>query len=309
MKRIDAVAEMQAWSDGQRARGASVGFVPTMGALHEGHLALVRRAVVENDAAVASVFVNPTQFGPNEDYDSYPRVLDADSERLRELGVDVLFAPGVHEMYPTRETWTWVNVEQLDRHWCGPARPGHFRGVATVVTKLFHAVKPHRAYFGEKDYQQLKIIERLAEELLFDVEVVGVPTARAEDGLALSSRNLYLAEEARAAAPKIYKALERTRAAFRAGELDAARLLQGFRDELDAVDGGEVEYAGIADPESLEPREKGEVRGGRALAAVRLGGARLIDNIALDEAADERSPETFVPETQESRSTQRRRSS
>lgn len=287
---IRGVREMQAWADATRARGETIGFVPTMGALHEGHLALARAARAESDRVVASIFVNPTQFAPGEDLEAYPRVPEQDIARLEALGTDIVFLPSEDEIYPTADRQTWITVEGLASHWCGRSRPIHFRGVATVVSKLFHVVKPHRAYFGEKDFQQLAIIRRMVREQLFDVEVVGVPTVREPDGLAMSSRNVYLEEDQRAAAPGIQAALQEARRRFAAGERDAASLIELVRRRLEALPGADVDYVGIAAPEDLSPVESGLVEEGRLLCAVRFGQARLIDNVPLSVSLETAPP-------------------
>lgn len=279
---------MQAWADARRAQGLRIGFVPTMGALHEGHLELVRRARADGLVTVASIFVNPTQFAPGEDLEAYPRTFEADRAALEALGVDVIFAPSAGDMYPfaTADSLngTWVEVPALAADWCGRSRPVFFRGVATVVSKLFHAVKPHVAYFGTKDYQQLAVVRRMTQELLWDIEIVGVPTVREADGLAMSSRNVYMQAGERAAAPAIFAALLATQGEFAAGERDAAVLGAALRRRLEAIPGAVVDYVGIADPETLAPLPAGEIEDGQLMAAVWMGQARLLDNLPLDPA-------------------------
>lgn len=252
--------------DAWRRKGLSVGFVPTMGALHPGHAALVRRAAKECDRVVVSVFVNPMQFGPNEDYGRYPRALPADRTLVSAAGADVVYAPNVDEMYP-RGFRTHVEVERLSDLYCGKFRPGHFRGVATVVLKLFNQVLPDRAYFGEKDYQQVVILETMVRDLDVPVTIVRVPTVREPDGLALSSRNAYLTPDQRSAAPSLRKALLAGRsAARRRAPVEAAvrKALAGTPLKL--------QYAAVARELGLAPR---------LLAAAYLGKTRLIDNISL----------------------------
>ena len=283
MNVIRSVAEMQAWSKARSREGKTIGFVPTMGALHAGHLGLAEAAKRDCDVSVASVFVNPTQFGPNEDFDKYPRTFDSDRAALEKVGVDVMFCPPVDDMYPTGGSrLVWVTVDDLSAHWCGASRPGFFRGVATVVSKLFHAVQPDKAYFGEKDFQQLTVIQRMVRELLIAVEIVPMPTAREADGLAMSSRNAYLTPEARRDAAQISVALRHTQALFAAGERRAEVLVEKFRQWLDNISNSELDYAGIADLITLEPIESGPVRAGRLLCAVKMAGARLIDNMPLE---------------------------
>jgi pantoate--beta-alanine ligase len=272
---------MRAWSAEQRAAGRRIGFVPTMGALHEGHLDLVRRARASCDVVVASIFVNPTQFAPGEDFDAYPRTFETDHAQLAALGVEMIFAPTVDAMYPLGAEETWVEVPLLARAWCGISRPTFFRGVATVVTKLLAAVAPDEAFFGRKDWQQLAVVRRLAIELLLPVTIVGVATRREPDGLAMSSRNVYLTPAERAAAPGIYAALTATRADFAAGQRDAAVLTRVLHERLAAIPGAVTDYAGIADPASLLPLAEGTLHDGQLMVAVRFGRARLIDNLAL----------------------------
>lgn len=278
-----------------RAAGKTIGFVPTMGALHEGHLSLVRAAADSCDVVVVSVFVNPTQFGPHEDFDRYPRTLDADVALLEPAGVAAVFAPSVEEMYgaalresagvsPTR---TSVTPGPVARRWEGELRPGHFAGVALVVTKLLSAVRPDRAFFGEKDYQQLCVIRQLNDDLDLGVEIVGCPILRESDGLALSSRNRYLTPAARALAPNLYRCIELARTLYGEGELGAREIEQWLTTNLSAIRGeaGEsfsIGYVAIVDPLTLEPLN---VVGGdaRLLLSVELDGTHLIDNGSLTE--------------------------
>lgn len=281
MQIITRVKEMQSWSEGVRRAEERIGFVPTMGALHRGHARLIEIARKECQRVVVSIFVNPTQFGPREDFHRYPRMPEEDRSLLESLGVDVLFHPPVEEIYPLDPPLTWVEVNKLTDSYCGAFRPGHFRGVTTVVTKLFHAVKPHRAYFGEKDYQQLRVVERMTRELLFDIEIVPVPTVREENGLALSSRNRYLTPDQLESASGIYQALLKVNEIFQKGERDAERLTKILREELERIPGFRLEYAEIADPDTLIPLEKGPIHRGRILCAGYLGNTRLIDNLPL----------------------------
>ncbi|HXK17938.1 MAG TPA: pantoate--beta-alanine ligase [Polyangiaceae bacterium] len=269
--------------DALRAGGARLGFVPTMGALHAGHLHLVRVARRHAERVAVSIFVNPTQFGPNEDFAKYPRNLERDVALLSDAGADLVLAPAPEEMYPPGEK-TRVRVSGLDQHLCGPFRPGHFEGVATVVTKLLAVAGPCTAVFGRKDYQQLKIIERLARDLLLPVEVVGEPTVRDADGLALSSRNAYLSADERARALAIPRALALAAAAFDAGERRAGALIEPVR--LALRDAGlRADYADIADPQELSPFAADAGVGERALIALAAfcGTTRLIDNLVLGE--------------------------
>jgi pantoate--beta-alanine ligase len=285
MEVFRTVDAMQAHADAVRAENQTLALVPTLGALHEGHLALVRRALEEADHVTVSVFVNPTQFGPDEDYDDYPRDLEGDKAKLEALGADALFAPSTEEMYPfaTDEALpgplAWVEVERLDEHLCGAYREGHFRGVTTVVTKLFHACKPDRAVFGKKDAQQYVIIQRLVEDLLLDIEIVGVPTVRESDGLAQSSRNAYLDDREREQAPVLYEAVTAAREAIEGGEQDPDAVVRAMDEALSQAPDGEVEYADVVDAHTLQPVEH-LAPGQDVLAAVAVyfGDTRLIDN-------------------------------
>lgn len=263
-----------------RKKGLTIGFVPTMGYLHEGHLQLVRRCRLENDYTVVSIFVNPIQFGPGEDFERYPRDEASDLKKLEEAGVDAAFIPSVEEMYPEK-LLTYVDVEKLSEPMCGRFRPGHFRGVATVVAKLFNIVQPDRAYFGKKDYQQLKVIQKMVRDLNFPVEIVPVDTVREEDGLAMSSRNVYLSPEQRQAAAKIYRALLKGKEAFMGGERRARVLEELVRRELERESLFKVQYVEVRDAETLE--ETDEIKKPAVIAAaVYVGPARLIDNIELE---------------------------
>jgi pantoate--beta-alanine ligase len=255
----------------------NIGLVPTMGALHAGHEKLIETARRESGTVVVSIFVNPIQFGPSEDFARYPRTLEQDLEICKRLGVDLVFEPSVREMYPAPQA-TFVEVSRVSEHLCGKFRPGHFRGVATVVLKLFDIIRPHRAYFGEKDMQQLAVIRRMVADLNVPVAILGVPTVRETDGLALSSRNKYLNPEERKAAPLLYRVLQDAAARIREGERDSAKV----RDAAMAVLGQSPlirpEYFEIVDPEELQPVEKidGPVR---IAAAIWIGTTRLIDNL------------------------------
>jgi pantoate--beta-alanine ligase len=262
-----------------RLEGRTIGFVPTMGALHEGHLSLVRESLRRTDVTVVSVFVNPTQFGPGEDFDAYPRDLEADAALLAAEGVDVLFEPTVAVMYPPGAV-TIVDPGPLGEVLCGAARPGHFTGVATVVVKLLDIVGPDIAFFGDKDYQQLIVIRSVVRDLDIPSRVEGRPIVRERDGLALSSRNRYLSRPQRSAATVLYRALSAARDEAVAGEMDAATLEQGMRRMVGAQAGVELEYATIVDAETLAPLTRLDRRA-RALVAARVGTARLIDNVAI----------------------------
>lgn len=266
-----------------RAAGASIGLVPTMGALHEGHLSLIRRARTENDRVVVSVFVNPTQFGPQEDLALYPRDLQTDVALAAEAGADLVFAPPVEQMYRPGHA-TWVEVERLGEGLCGASRPGHFRGVCTVVTKLFNIVGPDRAYFGEKDAQQLAVIRRMVRDLDMRLEVVACPTVREPDGLAMSSRNVRLSPEARAQAPVLYQALAAARMAAEAGERDTEHLKTDIYEALAEADLVATDYVEIVDAKTLEPLREIDRPALIALAVV-MGDVRLIDSVTVTEPA------------------------
>jgi len=258
-------------------KGAStVGLVPTMGYLHDGHLSLVRRSVAENQTTAVSIFVNPTQFGPNEDLSRYPRDLKRDLELLEPLGVDLVFTPEPEAMYHRNHS-TWVEEVNLARGLCGASRPGHFRGVCTVVLKLFNIVKPNRAYFGEKDYQQLKVIQRMVRDLNLDVQVVGCPIVREEDGLAMSSRNVYLSPEERSLALCLSRAVNRAQAEASRGVSDPASIVEAALSEIPDHPSITVDYIKLVDCDTLEELETLK-SAGRILLAVRVGSTRLIDN-------------------------------
>lgn len=262
-----------------RAETDYIGFVPTMGALHAGHAALVRAAKARTAFVVVSVFVNPTQFGPKEDFAKYPRALEADTQLCAEAGADLIFAPSAEEMYPLLPPLTTVDVSTLGDHLCGASRPGHFRGVCTVVLKLLNVVRPSFAFFGAKDYQQAAIIRRMVRDLNVNVGIEVVPTVRDPDGLALSSRNRYLSANERAAAPGIHAALQATKA--RAATVrDVPALEAELRAALGAIPGARVDYASIVDADTLQPLPKLD-RPAVAAVAVFLGTTRLIDNVLL----------------------------
>lgn len=261
-------------------RGRSLGFVPTMGALHAGHLSLIKRAKMENDIAVASIFINPLQFGPSEDFDKYPRAIEEDIRKLRKENIDLLFLPDKNLMYP-RSSSTHIVVDGLSQKLCGKFRPGHFSGVATVVAKLFNIINPTRAYFGQKDFQQTVIINRMAKDLNFNTDIVVCPTMREPDGLAMSSRNTYLDKEQRTAACLLYQCLSKASEAVKSGTTSGQKIREFMGEILSA---GplitQIDYASVYDPETLE--EVDEINKEALFAvAVRIGNTRLIDNIHL----------------------------
>ena len=281
MKIIKTCAEMAALCrDVQRP----LGLVPTMGALHDGHLSLTRRARADSATMAVSIFVNPTQFGAGEDFNSYPRSFERDLELLTEQGTDLVFAPPPEEVYPDG-FGTWIEPGSVAEGQEGEARPGHFKGVATVVAKLFNVVRPDRAYFGQKDGQQVAVIRRMAQDLNLGVEVVTMPTIREADGLALSSRNAYLTADQRRAAPVIYRALCAAQELWRGGEQDAGRLRSAAMTVLQAEPMLElVDYVSVVDADSMAPVERADTSGGRRVmvaVAARVGAVRLIDNVVL----------------------------
>ena len=280
MNTVKTVLELRAAVARARGEGKRIAFVPTMGNLHEGHVALVEKAGQRADFVVASIFVNPLQFGPNEDLAKYPRTLVADQEKLVAAGCQLLFHPDVEEMYPHgQEGQTRVSVPSVSEGLCGGSRPGHFEGVATVVTKLFNMVQPDLAVFGEKDFQQLAVIRTLVRDLNMPVQIIGEPTVRAEDGLALSSRNGYLSAEQRAAAPALYRTLQQLASAIRDGNRDFAQLIEAGQASLVSA-GFRPDYLEIREASSLRPAEANDTQL-VILGAAFMGTTRLIDNLAF----------------------------
>lgn len=276
---ITSVREMRERTAAARAEGATISFVPTMGFLHEGHASLMREGRKRGDLLVLSIFVNPTQFGVGEDFESYPRNLSRDSEIARACGVDIIFAPDAREMYPAGFQ-TWVNVETVSLPLCGASRPGHFRGVTTVVAKLFNIVKPTFAFFGEKDFQQLTVIRRMVDDLNMEVEVVGLPTVREADGLAMSSRNSYLSAAERKSALCLSRALDAASTLYRSGVVSVTRMREEVMGILGREPEARIDYVEFRDGENLEERELADDRTVLALA-VRIGSTRLIDNVIV----------------------------
>ncbi len=272
-----------------RAENHVIGFIPTMGALHEGHLSLIRRARVDCSRVYASIFLNPTQFGPNEDLSKYPKTFESDVEKLTSAGVEVLFAPEINEIYPPGFR-TYVNVEGLSERLEGRSRPGHFRGVATVVLKLFEIVQPQFAYFGRKDAQQVRILQQMATDLNLNPEIVVCPIVRELDGLALSSRNTYLNSEERRAATVLQRALSEARRELNAGTRDALQLQTALRKILSNETLARVDYVEMVDAESFEPVSSIGARPIYALLAVFIGKTRLIDNLFIEPAAGQNAP-------------------
>ncbi len=280
MKLITSPSEIQSYCRSALAEGKAIGLVPTMGFLHEGHLSLMRPARAENDLLVVSIFVNPTQFGPNEDYEAYPRDLQRDSEMAAGVGVDVIFSPTAKDMYPN-EYATFVNVERITEKMCGSARPGHFRGVTTVVAKLFNLIQPHRAYFGQKDAQQTVVIRRMVEDLNFGIEIVVLPTVREDDCLAMSSRNKYLNQDERQAALVLIRSLRMAEKLIRSGQRNAAEINRRMRDMIEAEPLARIDYIALVNADTLADLDT--VKGRTLIAlAVFIGKTRLIDNVVLD---------------------------
>ncbi|MEW5921667.1 MAG: pantoate--beta-alanine ligase [Bacillota bacterium] len=264
-----------------RRQGKSIGFVPTMGFLHEGHLSLIRAARAQNDFVVISIFVNPLQFGEGEDYEDYPRDLESDSRLAAAAGCDLIFSPAVRDFYPPGYA-TFVEVQgSITEGLCGTARPGHFRGVTTVLVKLFNLVAPEHTYFGQKDAQQCLVVKKMLEDLDYNLQFHIMPTVREADGLAMSSRNKYLTPRQRAAAPVLFQSLQQAESLIRGGERDVASLKDAMRNLIASVPETEIDYIEIVDTNELKPVE--QVRGSCLIAlAVRIGSTRLIDNIILE---------------------------
>lgn len=277
---ITTIKELRKYVDEHRRAGKTIGLVPTMGFLHEGHLSLIRRAKAENDIVVVSDFVNPTQFAPNEDFESYPRNIERDEQMSMEAGADVVFHPSVEEMYPHGSS-TFVEVEgSITKVLCGASRPSHFKGVTTVVAMLFNIVQPHKAYFGQKDAQQAAVLIKMARDLHMNVEIIVCPIVREQDGLAMSSRNTYLSTEERAQAVILSKALAEGKAAFEQGETSVQKLIQRITNKIEEAPLADIDYVSIYEYPSLKTIE---TTNNQALAAVavRFGKTRLIDNIIL----------------------------
>ena len=280
MNVVHTISELRAALDAERSAGKSIGFAPTMGALHEGHASLMVAASTSCDVGVASIFVNPLQFAPDEDLDSYPRMLDDDAAKAEAAGISYLFVPSVREMYP-EENWTTVSLRVVTEPWEGDSRPTHFAGVATVVSKLFNIVGPCTAFFGQKDFQQLAMLRRMANDLNFPVVVEGMPTVREADGLAMSSRNLRLTPEHRAQAPTVQQALQAGVAAIKDGERDPAAVEAAVRAVIATAPSADTpDYVAVVDAASLRTPDTlaGDIR---LLTAVYFGDVRLIDNVGV----------------------------
>jgi pantoate--beta-alanine ligase len=279
MQVVRQIKEMQKISDRLREKGKRIGFVPTMGYLHDGHISLVRQARELCDSVVVSIFVNPTQFGPGEDFQRYPHDEEGDKAKLDKAGVEFLFIPEAKEMYPSGYQ-TYVEVAEVSKGLCGDFRPGHFRGVATVVAKLFNIVKPHIAVFGEKDYQQLLVIKKMVDDLNFDIEIIPGTLIREEDGIAMSSRNAYLSPEDRKKARVLYQSLVKAKELFDSGEKRTYNIVLAIGKMIESVEGVSLQYVEIRDAETLERVEKVSRPAVIAVAAM-VGSVRLIDNIII----------------------------
>jgi pantoate--beta-alanine ligase len=284
MKIIESVRAMQQHSESLRNQGKRISFVPTMGFLHEGHLSLMVEGRKRGDCLVTSIYVNPTQFGPNEDLAKYPRDFERDRELCRGVGVDVIFYPPDGEMYPEYYQ-TYVNVEEVTQNLCGLSRPGHFRGVATVCAKLFNMVKPHVSIFGKKDFQQLVVIKRMVTDLNMDLEIVGMPTLREADGLAMSSRNTYLKAEERESALSLSRSLKLAKKLYDGGERNAAKIIAEAKRLIGSHPHARIDYVQICDTTTMKDADS--LNGECVMAlAVRVGVARLIDNYVFGEPLD-----------------------
>lgn len=279
IKIVDNINEMQRLSNKIKTQGQTISFVPTMGALHEGHLSLMRTAKERSDFLVVSIFVNPTQFGPNEDFNNYSRDLEGDTKKISDIGVDVIFFPDVKEIYPEGFE-TYVEVQELQKPLCGEFRPGHFKGVATVVLKLFNIVKPNFAFFGEKDYQQLLIIKKMVRDLHMEIEITGMPIVREQDGLALSSRNAYLSNEERLQALALSKSLAEMSNMFCEGENNISALVKKGTSIMNQSSIRDIDYIEVRDGNTLEKQQVAK-KGDIVAIAAKVGNARLIDNTKL----------------------------
>lgn len=278
---IKTIKQLREYLDKHRKLGKTIGLVPTMGFLHEGHLSLIHKAKAENDIVVMSDFVNPTQFAPNEDFESYPRNIERDEQLATAAGADVIFYPSVEEMYPDRSS-TFVEVEgNITKVLCGASRPSHFRGVTTVVAMLFNIVQPHKAYFGQKDAQQVAVLIKMVTDLHMNIELIVCPIVREKDGLAMSSRNVYLSEEERAQAVILNKALSEAKIAFESGETNVEKLKQQIKNKINEAPLADIDYVSVYEYPSLKTIETIKNKA-LAAVAVRFGKTRLIDNIILE---------------------------
>ncbi|MFZ5986209.1 MAG: pantoate--beta-alanine ligase [Bacillota bacterium] len=280
MRVIETISDLKALIRSQKKAGKTIGFIPTMGYLHEGHLSLVKVSRQHNDITIMSIFVNPTQFGPNEDFDKYPRDMESDFYKAESAGVDIIFAPGVSEIYPEGYR-TYVNVEGITEVLCGKSRPGHFRGVTTIVNKLFNLVEPDRAYFGQKDAQQVAVIRKMVRDLNMNLEIVTCPIVRESDGLAMSSRNVYLSEDDRKSAVILSKSLFGAEELVRDGERKKDNVVKFIKSMIETENRAQIDYVEVINADTLEEIE---ILDGRVLIAlaVKFGSTRLIDNVVLE---------------------------
>ena len=276
---IKTVSAMQAEAQALRRAHKTIAFVPTMGFLHEGHLSLMREGRKHGDILVVSIFVNPTQFGPGEDLEAYPRDIERDLDLLEEVGTDIVFTPEPGDIY-SPGFQTYVSLDDLTNRLCGISRPVHFKGVATVVAKLFNIVQPHAAVFGQKDYQQVVIIQRMVKDLGFDIRVIGAPTVREPDGLAMSSRNAYLNPAERESAPCLYRAMTRAAQMVKEGVVDTRKIIEKSAEFIEGYAGMQIDYIAMVDPETLEDVTRID-RPVQMALAVKVGKTRLIDNMLL----------------------------
>lgn len=279
MKIIESIPRMTTFSRMMKKEGKSIGFIPTMGYLHEGHTSLIKTARKHTDVVVVSIFVNPMQFGPGEDFEKYPRDLKHDEEMVQQAGADVIFYPKIKEMYPEGYA-TYVNVEALTAGLCGASRPGHFRGVTTVVTKLFGIVKPDMAYFGQKDAQQAAVVKKMVEDLNMDVEIKILPTVREKDGLAMSSRNTHLSPEERKDALVLYQALQKAESLVKTGERNAKAIIGAMEEMIKSKPSARIDYIAVVDTKNLKPIER-ITQDALVAVAVSIGKTRLIDNTVV----------------------------
>ncbi len=280
MQIITSIEQMQRICQNKRQNGLEIGLVPTMGYLHQGHISLMEQAVKETDFRVATIFVNPSQFGPNEDLDRYPRDLDADMAKAEKAGIDILFCPQAEDIYPPAYA-TYISPEHLENRLCGKSRPGHFRGVCTICLKLFNIIQPHRAYFGKKDAQQFLILKRMIKDLNLNIDIIGLPIVREEDGLAMSSRNVYLSDDERKQALCLSRGLKRAQDAHKHGQKDAEALLSLVDEVIKQAPLAKLDYLELVDREAFLPLKSLD-RPSLLAVAVYFGQTRLIDNIMLD---------------------------
>lgn len=281
IKIIDTAGQMQKYADGVREKGKKISLVPTMGFLHQGHLSLIKEALKHGDEVVVSIFVNPAQFGPGEDLEKYPRSFERDCKLAEDAGASIIFSPDKEELYG-KNYQTYVNLEKLPMHLCGISRPTHFRGVATIVTKLFLITKPHAAVFGQKDFQQLQVIRQMVKDLNFDIKIIGAPIVREDDGLAMSSRNTYLTPGQRKQALCLSQSLKQAFEMVKSGVIDASRIIEQAEKIISAHPETKIDYIAVCDPDTLSDIKI--IQGPAIMAlAVKVGNTRLIDNMMINQ--------------------------